>query len=1068
VARRAAGRDPRCNGGNDVREADVGLAFEAAPIRSTHASPKRAHSRVLAGEAFSIFPVWEHLMSFVLQSIRSAAAGLLIVLAACGGGGSEDSGPPPPAGTVVGATGGTVTGANGVALVIPAGALTTDVMIGIEQTSAGAPALPGSVLGLGPMFAFTPHGTTFALPVTVTIPFDSASAPAGVTLELYKTNAQNEWEPVPGAVFGAISVTAQITGFSHAQPVRGVQRGDPIRLWTMSPDNDVVTQGPLKDCAGLPAPLPSNCGEPLDLGGEVHEIRTFFTDRVFSLDDDPARTLEAFSSADGVTFWVSAEDVGLAELRQSQKFIKRSEDATLQFVITQGRLEATDGTQLPTADECPRGLDLSVCHPLLAVIRFEASATTPLGQLLRDSNGAPALDTAAYINLIGRADLWDFSAANDGEQSTVAWQLSDFELTKDVTNSGVGERHPRALLRRDLVFNVDLSRLKVGDDFRVVTRLVATASNKRGRETAVAAYLRDPAKVGGSVMNFTGLLPVADDAPNTPTLRPAAPCTTGPDPAAGVLQFNAASYALLEGPFAALSNGGVFVTRTQGSTGAVSATVDAGGGSAAPGVHYTPLSKAVHFADGDTAPRLVNIDLPQNTGNEADTTVNLALSAPGGCATLGAQASAVLTILDDDRLPPPQQPSGLDLSFGNAGKADTTERGAASTAFGGDRSAMALQADGKIVMVGGTFTDFILARFNADGSLDAGFGADGKVVTDMGSGLRQEEALAVAIQSDGKIVVVGHTAIDAAPPAPDLPPTFAITRYNSDGSLDTSFGTGGKVSGSVNGIARAVAIQPDGKIVLAGEFELALSNGTFVSDFTVARFNVNGSLDLAFGTSGTGQVATDIGGAANSARNLVLQPNGAIVVSGTPQCSQLGCDHTDMVRYAANGTLDASFGSGGTLTLADATVGEGLVRQADGKLVLVGSVVEPTVPATARFVLMRRNADGSPDTSFGTAGTASTALSENATASGIALQADGKFVVVGTRAFSSNSNFIVARYDIRGSLDTDFANAGALSIDFFGSTDIGESVLVQPDGKIVVGGQARNTVDGYGLARINP
>ncbi|HEX3141720.1 MAG TPA: hypothetical protein VHQ87_16820, partial [Rhizobacter sp.] len=503
----------------------------------------------------------------------------------------------------------------------------------------GAPALPGSVLGIGPMFAFTPHGTTFALPVTVTIPFDPASVPAGVTPELYKTNAQNAWEPVAGAVFGATSVTAQFTGFSHAQPMQGVQRGNPIRQWLMTPDQDIETQGPNKDCTGLPAPLPSNCGELLDLGGEIHEVRTFFTDRVFSLDDDPRRTLEAFSNADGVTFWVSAEDVGTAELRQSQKFTKRSEDATLQFVITQGRLEAVDGNQLPTADECPRGLELAVCQPMRAVIRFEASATTPNGQLLRGGNGAPAFDTAAYINLLGRAELWEFSAANDGEQSNAAWQLSDFELTKNLANSNsTGDRHPQARLRHNLVFNVDLSRLNVGDDFRVVTRLVASASNARGRESAVAAYLRDPAKVGGSVMNFTGLLPVADDAPNTPVLRPAAPCTTGPDAAAGVLQFNAANYALLEGPSAVLGNGGIFVTRTQGSRGAVSATVTAGGGSAAPGVHYTPLSRAVHFADGDTAPRLVNIVLLQNSSNEADTTANLTLSAPGGCATLGAQA----------------------------------------------------------------------------------------------------------------------------------------------------------------------------------------------------------------------------------------------------------------------------------------------------------------------------------------------------------------------------------------------------------------------------------------------
>jgi len=470
----------------------------------------------------------------------------------------------------------------------------------------------------------------------------------------------------------------------------------------------------------------------------------------------------------------------------------------------------------------------------------------------------------------------------------------------------------------------------------------------------------------------------------------------------------------------------------------------------------------VFFADGDASPRSVTVPTIQNQVRALNKTLNLSLSQPGNCAALGAQTTAVLTLVDDGGTALPPGPSGLDTSFGTAGKS-------LLEGFGGDRSGMALQADGKIVMVGGTFADFLVARFNADGTVDRSFDGDGMVTTDMGSGLRVEEALAVAIQGDGKIVVVGYTAIDAAPPARDLPPTFAIARYHSDGSLDTSFGTGGRVSGNVDGRARAVAIQPDGKIVLVGEIELPLPNGDSAMDFALARFNTDGRLDLAFGGNGTGKVTTDIDGAANGARNVLLLRDGTIVVSGTPQCNQAGCDHTDVVRYNANGTLDASFGSGGTLTLAGVTVGEGLVRQPDGKLVLVGSIVQPVAPATSRFVLMRRNADGSPDTSFGTAGTASAALSDNATASGVALQADGKLVVVGTRAFSANANFIVARFDTNGRLDTGFGNLGTLSIDFFRFDDIGENVLVQPDGKILVSGQSSNSVNGgYGLARINP
>ena len=533
-----------------------------------------------------------------------------------------------------------------------------------------------------------------------------------------------------------------------------------------------------------------------------------------------------------------------------------------------------------------------------------------------------------------------------------------------------------------------------------------------------------------------------------------------------MLQFSAATYAIGEQPLAGLSS--IVVTRTQGSTGAIRATVTASGGTAASGVHYWPLSTTVHFTDGDTTPITVSLEIIGNSDEEPDKTVNLTLSAPGNCVALGAQSSAVVTIVDDDGPPPPPLPSGLDPTFGIGGKAT-------ATAFGGDRSAMALQADGKIVMVGGTFTDFILARFNADGSLDTSFGVGGgKVITDMGSGNRPEEATAVAIQPDGKIVVAGYTAIPNVPPAPPLPPTFALARYNTDGSLDTSFGTGGRVSGGVNGQAYAVAIQPDGKIVLAGEFSFDSTSGSDFSDFTVARFNANGSLDTSFGIGGSGQVATDIGTHTNSARNIVLQPDGGIVVSGgiakVISSAQTPDGHTDIVRYTSNGSLDASFGVGGKLTLASQLVGEGLARQGDGKFVLVGSVaIGSGVTASTDFALMRLNADGSPDTSFGSTGTVTTAVSnERDAALAVALQADGKILVAG-RTSNINTNFAIARYNIDGTLDTGFGNGlGVLTVDFFGFTDSAESVLVQPDGKIVVGGVARNNVDGYGLVRILP
>jgi uncharacterized delta-60 repeat protein len=1012
-------------------------------------------------------------MTFVFRFIRAAAAGLLVALTACGGGGEGDGETgTPPATTLIGTSGGTVTGPNGAKVVIPPGALASDTPIAVEQSSAGAPALPAGFIALGSMFAYTPHGTLFAAPVTVTLPFDPALVPAGGVPALYKTNVQNAWEQVVGASFGANSVSAAVTGFSFAQVViPPLRSSDPLRIWSFS-----ELRGDALQEIELDADV--------QIVGAVREVREFgpaLFDSAYLFDDglllapDAKATGHIASSVDGVTFWVGAEapagnanlpqsPVGsISRLQQLQTFIKQAPDATLRFTLTTVFIEARDFNAVLNR-VCPpvhqQGL---LCDLIEGELYFDVQAITadPLPTTTRPIT---FFHTAGYAALTGFAGNWNSAAFSTRVSRTPLWTVEDFDFVIESVNDAP-EAHVLMKFRRPRTYTVDLSSIAVGKAFTLKINTTASAYNRIAGPpsefaTSVGAFLRDPLTIGGASLATTGLLRTDTQNPVLGVELPETPaaCLPGPvpDPAAGMLQFSAASYRMAESSHMPT----VTVTRTGGSRGAVTATVTTSDGTALAGTDYQAVNGTVFFADGDSAPRVVEVPIVQDVlSGEPDKTVNLRLSQPGGCAALGPQIVALLTIVDDDPAPP--LPSGLDSSFGTAGKA-TLDR------FGGDRSGMALQADGKIVMVGGTFTDFILARFNADGSIDRSFGIDGKVTTDMGSGLRREEALAVAVQSDSKIVVVGYTAIDATPPAPDLPSTFAIARYNSDGSLDTGFGTGGKASGSVNGIARAVAIQPDGKIVLAGDFELELSNGVFVSDFVIARFNANGSLDLPFGTSGTGQVATDIGGAANSGRNLVLQPNGAIVVSGTPQCSQPGCLHTDVVRYNANGTLDASFGSGGKLTLAELDVGQGLVRQVDGKLALVGTLVQPIAPATARFVLMRLNADGSLDTGFGTAGTASTALSEHAVASGIALQTDGKLVVIGTRAFSANPNFIVARYNVNGSLDTGFANAGTLSIDFFGFDDIGENVLVQPDGRIVVGGQARNLVDGYGLARINP
>jgi hypothetical protein len=169
-----------------------------------------------------------------------AAASLLLGLVACGGsgdgGGDGDDGGVPPTPTTIGPAGGTVLGPMGTSVEIPAGALATETAIEIELAAAGAPPLPAGLTAAGETFAFLPHGTTFAAPVTVTVPFDPTAVPANATAALFKSNAaQTLFEPVPGATVDGGTMTAEVTSFSFIlvgnEPLL---RDDPARFWQFS------------------------------------------------------------------------------------------------------------------------------------------------------------------------------------------------------------------------------------------------------------------------------------------------------------------------------------------------------------------------------------------------------------------------------------------------------------------------------------------------------------------------------------------------------------------------------------------------------------------------------------------------------------------------------------------------------------------------------------------------------------------------------------------------------------------------------------------------------------------
>jgi len=342
----------------------------------------------------------------------------------------------------------------------------------------------------------------------------------------------------------------------------------------------------------------------------------------------------------------------------------------------------------------------------------------------------------------------------------------------------------------------------------------------------------------------------------------------------------------------------------------------------------------------------------------------------------------------------------------------------------------------------------------APGDLDASFGTDGKVATSIGSGSSNDEAFGVALQSDGKIVVAGYSFTGSNE-------DFSVVRYNANGTLDTSFNVTGKVTTAIGGlgdVGQGVVVQSDGKIVVAG-YSWNGSN----EDFAVVRYNANGSLDTSF--NGTGKVTTAIGSSADRGQSVVMQSDGKIVVAGSTANSD---NHFALVRYNANGTLDTTFNGTGKVstTLISSEGAKSVALQSDGKIVVTGSVFNGT---DYDFALLRYNANGTLDTSFGGTGSVVTPMGNGADGGNtVAVQSNGKILVAGEAFNGLDDDFALARYNTNGTLDTTFNGTGKVITPVGVSRDIGRSMAVQSDGKIVVAGHASvgNYAD-FALVRYN-
>jgi uncharacterized delta-60 repeat protein len=409
----------------------------------------------------------------------------------------------------------------------------------------------------------------------------------------------------------------------------------------------------------------------------------------------------------------------------------------------------------------------------------------------------------------------------------------------------------------------------------------------------------------------------------------------------------------------------------------------------------------------------------------------------------------------------------LDTCFGSGGKVTTALSGSTTSSA----QDVAIQTDGKVVVLANGFQ---VLRYNSNGLLDSSFGSGGLATLSFIKSSGDTGAYALAIQSDGKIIVAGYATIKGSTVG------FAVARLNSNGSLDNSFGSGGKVlfnfQSNISALARGVTIQSNGYIVVAGDSEGAFAvarlapNGAFDSgfngsgkvtvsvanstdgiggaydvttqkvlaggvlqekivaagirprlavvdrDIAVLRFNPNGSLDSSFGSGG--KVFTNFTGYSDQAKAVAIDANNNIVVAGHTLTSSVpGGQRFALVRYTENGQLDTGFGTGGRVTAGtpgygSAIYGHALAIQTDGRIIASG-YVETADFAYADFAVVRVNADGTPDTSFGVAGTGIVLTDfygdRDRAWGGSALQADGRLVVVGS-AYPLPAQVALARY----------------------------------------------------------
>jgi uncharacterized delta-60 repeat protein len=786
--------------------------------------------------------------------------------------------------------------------------------------------------------------------------------------------------------------------------------GAPVRFWSVSKVEQGA--GDVEITGG--AQFGDMLHKLVDIGPSVFNFgpsRLFPDPRPYNSPVDGRASGEVFSSADGRHYSVAAQAPALNPFRVNspkgavthldtyQAYQKRAGDASLKITLTDAFVEAVDSNLERDPLDCVRH---GRCFPVRSIVRFHARAYAA-------SAGGDFFNVGGIAFVKGRSGTWDHWDATSSDSQAPLWAPDSFLNTFLLTGPFGGEPYVGITMRLapPRTLKVPLASVRTGEVFGVHVSLEAEAVSDRGRESGALAYIRDP-QDGAGLLRPHGLTPRGKPKFKEPRagLPKPARCPGGAPRKAGAIGLSEPDFTASESDHDPL----VLVTRTGGAHGSASVTLDTRGGTARSGADYRRTSTTVRFGDGDSAPRLVEIPLREDREAEPAETFTVGL-AHARCAELAAARSAAVTILDDDMpATPPQDPAPPPPA--NTPQPTPTP---------------------------------------APAGLDHTFGADGRVSEPVGDGHGE----AVVIQPDGGIVTVGRRG---TPTGTD----YALTRHNTAGTLDRSFGTGGIAATDLGGAgdeAYDAALTPDGGIVAVGRTDAA---GFTKLDFGVVRYRPDGTPDTRF--DGDGIVQTDVLGGGDQANAVVVQPDGKIVVGGYAAAG-VSSDFA-LVRYNPDGTLDTSFDGDGIVTTDLGTASDdirGLVLQPDGRIVAAGTAGEDV--ALARYL-----PDGRLDPAFGQAGTRITDFGSDDVANGVALTAGGEILIAGqTLGARVDRDFMLARYTAAGALDTAFGDHGIVKTDLGDGDDFAENLTVDGQGRIVVVGRATSpTILDMALVRYEP